>query len=401
MKSAATQKAALHVTPLSATSPLSHIPLPRRKNSSKGDKGLDVADADSEYSNDVVATRSQAKMSLLGSTSFCCASGQKEDYIPDARILPASKPPKKRPPNIAMKKECDPSTPKTPLLTSGKGLLVRSKKGKINQNTSDEVETESNENGAAKTSLEDIKPRSANPDTDNRLRPVDEKRKITPPSPQRRIHREPGIPRRDNSDVRKYSDASRRHRKDSNVSVPNQTVESVSANAKKCKHANEKLHSVDQQLPEAKDGSFAIITERSEKCDSTLNVCSKMQNELFAKETFVQNGNSDNVIDCIEVLNKSHESEDFDCPCCDRTSAMMDDTGLSDVEVKMFTSCDVIAPSEETQELNKVTDSCDSKASVPKICLWRLEDNVLDFKLIFFHSQKLWKIVKVSQIIPK
>ncbi|XP_055949295.1 uncharacterized protein LOC129983723 isoform X1 [Argiope bruennichi] len=381
MKSAATHKAALHSTPVSATSPLSHIPLPRRKNSSKGDKGLDVVDTDSEYSNDAIATRSQAKMSLLGSTSFCCASGQKEDYIPDARILPASKPPKKRPPNIAVKKECDPSTPKTPLLTSGKGLLVKSKKGKINQDGSDEVQTPLNENGPVKTSTEDIKTRSANPDIDSRLRPVEERRKITPPSPQRRIHREAGIPRKDHSDVRKYPESPRKHRKDSNVSAPNQTVEAASANVKKCKHANEKLHSIDQHLLEAKAGNFATISERPEKCDLIFNACDVTQNELASKEPTVQNGNSDNVVDCTDVLNKSHESEDFDCPCCDRTSAMMDDTGLSDIEVKMFTSCDVIAPTEETQELNQVKDTCDSTEQMLQLEVKSLKEELQAGKL--------------------
>ncbi|KAF8773375.1 hypothetical protein HNY73_016045 [Argiope bruennichi] len=77
MKSAATHKAALHSTPVSATSPLSHIPLPRRKNSSKGDKGLDVVDTDSEYSNDAIATRSQGKCNL-GHSPFCCASVKRD-----------------------------------------------------------------------------------------------------------------------------------------------------------------------------------------------------------------------------------------------------------------------------------------------------------------------------------
>ncbi|GFY75511.1 uncharacterized protein TNIN_191041 [Trichonephila inaurata madagascariensis] len=363
MKSSATHKAVLHSSPLSATSPLSHIPLPRRKNSGKGDKGPDVDDTDSEYSNDVVATRSQAKMSLLGSTSFCCASGQKEDYIPDAKIVPTSKPPKKRPPNNSTRKESDPSTPKTPLLGSGKGLLVKNKKDKNGQENTEEVQVHSNDNGSMKLNSEDTKIRTGVHEIENRLRPVEERRKITPPSPKRRIQREPLIPRKDHPDVLKYPDAVRKHRKDSNVSVPNQCVETLaSTNAKKCKHANERSQncSGDQHQTEARNGRFMApeshaVVERPEKYDLKLCNAETKQKELGVKEI----ENSDIVVD---ALNKSHESDDFDCPCCDRTSIAMDETGLSDVEIKMFTSCDVIAPTAETtQELTQnVKDICDA-----------------------------------------
>ncbi|GFU23353.1 uncharacterized protein NPIL_131661 [Nephila pilipes] len=370
MKSSATNKAVLHSTPLSATSPLSHIPLPRRKNSGKGDKGPDVDDTDSEYSNDVVATRSQAKMSLLGSTSFCCASGQKEDYIPDARILPTSKPPKKRPPNISTRKESDPSTPKTPLLGAGKGLLVKNKKDKNGQENIEEVQIHSNDNGSVKLNSEDIKTRTGVPEIDNRLRPVEERRKITPPSPKRRIQREPLIPRKDHPDATKYQDAVRKLRKDSNMSAPNQPVETLAnTNVKKCKHANEKSQScsASQHLSEAKNGRFiapdnGAIVERPEKCDLTLCDVEAKQEEFVVKTTSVHNENSEIVVD---ALNKSHESEDFDCPCCDRTAIMMDETGLSDFEIKMFTSCDVIAAAAETTQasIKNVKDTCDNSVS--------------------------------------
>ncbi|GFQ90995.1 uncharacterized protein TNCT_182861 [Trichonephila clavata] len=376
MKSSATHKAVLHSSPLSATSPLSHIPLPRRKNSGKGDKGPDVDDTDSEYSNDVVATRSQAKMSLLGSTSFCCASGQKEDYIPDAKIVPTSKPPKKRPPNNSTRKESDPSTPKTPLLGSGKGLLVKNKKDKNGQENTEEVQIHSNDNGSIKFNSEDIKIRTGVHEIENRLRPVEERRKITPPSPKRRIQREPLIPRKDHPDVLKYPDAVRKHRKDSNVSVPNQCVETLaSTNAKKCKHANERSQSCsgDQHQTEARNGRFMApeshaVVERPEKYDLKLCNAETKQKELGVKEI----ENSDIVVD---ALNKSHESDDFDCPCCDRTSIAMDETGLSDVEIKMFTSCDVIAPTAETtQELTQnVRDTCDASVKTISESLHNLQ----------------------------
>ncbi|GIY73623.1 uncharacterized protein CDAR_429841 [Caerostris darwini] len=390
MKSAAASKAALHSTPLSATSPLSHIPLPRRKNSSKGDKGLDVDDTDSEYSNDAVATRSQAKMSLLGSTSFCCASGQKEDYIPDARILPASKPPKKRPPNISVKKECDPSTPRTPLLNAGKGLLAKNKKGKLQQDNAEvsDVQVHSNEKLSVKSNLEEIKTRPAIHEIDTRLRPPEERRKITPPSPQRRImHREPPLAlRKDHPDIRKYTDGMRKLR---SAALPNQSIEITNANANKCKHANEKLQNLPTDPEEKDDDGFMA----SATVDS--NACTVNQGDLGMKETLVQNGHSGNMIDCGENMNKSHESEDFDCPCCDRNSIMMDETGLSDIEVKMFTSCDVIAPVEETlNELKDVKEDCDNKNNYINKILFSL-----DSRMYFAASEEIF--ISLAENIPR
>lgn len=178
-----------------------------------------------------------------------------------------------------------------------------------------------------------MKPRPSGIDT--RLRPPDERRKITPPSPQRRLLREPAIPRKDNSEaVRKYSDAIRKYRKESSI----QTPEPV----KKCKHASD-AGSVQKLLEPGSKGDFG---EKKNVIEGSSVVLSK-----------------DAVFGCGDVLNKSHESEDFDCPCCDRTSTMMDEAGLSDIEVKMFTSCDVIAPDEPfvLEDIHK--DACNNGVS--------------------------------------
>ncbi|KAG8185537.1 hypothetical protein JTE90_012873 [Oedothorax gibbosus] len=305
MKSSASNRAAC--VP-SSTSPLSQIPLPKRKNSAKGDKGVDVdLDTDgSEYgcvaSN---APRIQAKMSLLGSTSFCCASGQKEDYVPDAKIVPAVRPPKKRPPNVNAKKDQELSTPKSPLLAAGRSFLSRSKKGKVSQENSEEIPFLPTETTSVKLMPDDTKPRPI----ENKLRPPDDRKKtmITPPSPQRRLQREPAIPRKDHNveSVKKYSDAIRKYRSESSNQIPMDSI-------KKCKHATN-------------DGKFEPgKSDQKIECSGVLN--------------------KDLTFDCGDALNKSHDSEDFDCPCCDRTSVMLDEAGLSDIDVKMFTSCDVIAP---------------------------------------------------------
>ncbi|GIY97858.1 uncharacterized protein CEXT_549471 [Caerostris extrusa] len=262
----------------------------------------------------------------------------------------------KRPPNISVKKECDPSTPRAPLLNAGKGLLAKNKKGKVNQDNTEvsDVQVHSSEKLSVKSNLEEIKTRSAIHEIDTRLRPPEERRKITPPSPQRRaIHREPPPAlRKDHPDIRKYTDGMRKLR---NAALPNQSIEITNANANKCKHANEKLQNLPTDPVEKDDGFMASATVDS-------NACTVNQGDLGIKETLVQNGHRGNMIDCIENMNKSHESEDFDCPCCDRNSVMMDETGLSDIEVKMFTSCDVIAPVEEAlNELKDVKEDCDNK----------------------------------------
>ncbi|XP_035219072.1 uncharacterized protein LOC118192259, partial [Stegodyphus dumicola] len=318
------------------------------KNSNKCDKGLEVEDTDSELSNDAMATRSQAKMSLLGSTSFCCASGQKEDYIHDAKLVPASRPPKKKPPNIVAKREPgpDPSTPSSPLVAAGKGYLGRNRRMKVNQDSLDELHVPECENGAGKLSQEDIKVRSNNHLGDSRLRPPDDRRRLTPPSPQRRLPRDPAVTRKDQIESRRQIDPSRKLRRDNtNPCVPSKTTDSY----KKCsKHGND--------APGASTSSnqkIAVVVDEKPFCDVKVDVCLEnylaghgsrgtQQDMVCQQETPILK--SDNVvIQCNErFMNKSHESDDFDCPCCDRTSAMIDETGVSDTELNMFTSCDVI-----------------------------------------------------------
>ncbi len=103
-----------------------------RKSSSKSDKGLELNDTDSELGSDSMATRSQAKMSLLSGTSFCCVSGQKEDYLPEAKIPP----PRKRTPNAASKPPQELTAPSTPLLPPGK-VLVKNRRGRIIESNSE------------------------------------------------------------------------------------------------------------------------------------------------------------------------------------------------------------------------------------------------------------------------
>lgn len=101
-----------------------------RKSSNKSDKGLELNDTDSEIGNDSMATRSQAKVSLLSGTSFCCASGQKEDYLPEAKIIP----PRKRPPNVAAK-QVQESTPNSPACLPGKN--IKNRRGRIIESNSE------------------------------------------------------------------------------------------------------------------------------------------------------------------------------------------------------------------------------------------------------------------------
>lgn len=241
--------------------------------------------------------------------------------------------------------------------------------------------------GLLKLSHEDIKIR---PPGDSRLRPPDQRGRNNPSSPHRKISRDPLPFNRENSDARKLSDASRKMRKDSSpraipkdcgsgkkskdnsasnnchpkelnsetkssAKIPSPKCGKSESNSSVCNGTSNIFHPNSdalEKIDQAKSSTFSVCdasgmlptSETQDSIDSGVNNSSS-----FDKSSDIAHLSRQNTQDCMDstmtdsdIMKNSHESEDFDCPCCDRTSTLVDGP-ISDSEIHVFTSCEVVA----------------------------------------------------------
>lgn len=219
-----------------------------------------------------------------------------------------------------------------------------------------------------KQSHEDIKIR---PLGDSRLRPPDQRGRNAPSSPHRKISRDPLPFHKDTPDGKKSSELTRKLRKDSS---PRTVVKDLGCGFRKPKDNlmadNCPVRETNNGLtPPGKVSSSPRCTNGESHCNGTSDVFHAGDGISDVAKTSIHfspgiilskkddRESVDNVANgCAgsekskdkvgdrEVMKNSHDSDDFDCPCCDRTSALVDGP-MSDAEIHVFTTCDVVAPS--------------------------------------------------------
>lgn len=227
-----------------------------------------------------------------------------------------------------------------------------------------------------KQSHEDIKIR---PLGDSRLRPPDQRGRNAPSSPHRKISRDPLPFHKDTPDGKKSSEVTRKLRKDSS---PRTVVKDLGCSVRKpkdnlmadncpvketnnglpppgkvsssprcnngeshssvCNGTSDVFNASDRNSDVTKTSSHfspGIIPSRKDDRESMDNVMKGCADSEKSRDKVGDSAMTDS-----EVMKNSHDSDDFDCPCCDRTSALADGP-MSDAEIHVFTTCDVIAPS--------------------------------------------------------
>lgn len=249
-------------------------------------------------------------------------------------------------------------------------------------------------------SQEDVKIR---PLGDTRLRPPDQRGRNNPSSPQRKISRDPLPFHRENSDTKKHSDINRKLRKDvsprviprelggrkskdnsvvlENCSLKDNDVTSKPVNkvsSSKCEdtenssmcsgsqivfHPNGEMFDRTNQI---KNSNYnicdvsAILPTRDiqESADNNVTKYVKIDkaNDLLDSRRLNPQNFMDSATTNSDVMKNSHDSNDFDCPCCDRGVTQMDGL-MSDSEIHVFTTCEVVASASQSDHLCSSTVS--------------------------------------------
>lgn len=242
--------------------------------------------------------------------------------------------------------------------------------------------SQSSETGL-KLSHEDIK---ARPPGDSRLRPPDQRGRNAPSSPHRKISRDPLPYQKELMEAKKAAEVAKKVRKDS--------VHRAPPKDEKCRGTTS-MENISQKEADTSNRSgrkvslpkYGNVDQRNESSDKVLdigelikmspsNVCKASglppsSNATESEDKSVVNNaagldkSAVRVVsvdrqdhdDCVmadsDAMQKSHNSDDFDCPCCDRTVTLVDGP-MSDSEIHVFTSCDVVPwPSENNEELKE------------------------------------------------
>lgn len=249
-------------------------------------------------------------------------------------------------------------------------------------------------------SQEDVKVR---PLGDTRLRPPDQRGRNNPSSPQRKISRDPLPFHRENSDTKKHPDINKKLRKDvsprvipremggrkskdNSVPLENCTLKDSDATSKpvnkvsssKCEdtekssmcsgsqtifHSNGELFDRTNQI---KNSNYnicdvsAILPARDieESVDNNITKYVKMDkaNDFLDSRRLNPQNFMDSATTNSDVMKNSHDSNDFDCPCCDRGVTQMDGV-MSDSEIHVFTTCEVVSSASQSNHLGSSTVS--------------------------------------------
>lgn len=252
-------------------------------------------------------------------------------------------------------------------------------------------------------SQEDVKIR---PLGDTRLRPPDQRGRNNPSSPQRKISRDPLPFHRENSDTKKPSDINRKLRKDVSpriipreiggrkskdntvvlenctlkdndaISKPVNKVSSSKSedaeNSSLCSGSQNVFHPNGEMFDrtnQIKNSNYnicdvsAILPTRDiqESADNNVTKYVKIDktNDLYQSRRPNPHNFTDSATTNSDVMKNSHDSNDFDCPCCDRGVTQMDGL-MSDSEIHVFTTCEVVASASQSDHLG-------SSAAIEKV----------------------------------